>query len=63
MGSKRERPIHDLLKGEQKKKIWDIPKQRGRKPARTLQECQYKNHHLKMEDALLRDIILYIGRK
>ena len=63
LGLKGERPIHDLLKRERKKEIQGIPKQRGRKPARTLQEYKYENQRLKMENAVLRDFILHTGRK
>ena len=35
-----------------------IPKQRGRKPAKTLQEYKYENKRLKMENELLRDFLL-----
>ena len=34
-----------------------IPKQRGRKPAKTLQEYKYENKRLKMEVDLLRDFL------
>ena len=43
------RPIHELLKRERKKEISVVPKQRGRKPAKTLQEYKYENERLKME--------------
>ena len=33
------------------------PKQRGRKPAKTLQEYKYENKRLKMEVELLRDFL------
>ena len=39
------------------------PEQRGRKPARTLQEYKYENKRLKMENVLLRDFIALMGRK
>ena len=35
----------------------NVPKQRGRKPARTLQEYKYENKRLKMENELLRDFL------
>ena len=63
LGLKGERPIHDLLKRERKKEIQGIPKQRGRKPARTLQEYKYENQRMKTENTLLRDFILQTGRK
>ena len=34
-----------------------IPKFRGRKPAKTLQEYKYENKRLKMENELLRDFL------
>lgn len=40
-----------------------IPKKRGRKPAKTLQEYKYENKRLKMENELLRDFLSLIGRK
>ena len=35
------RPVHELLKRERKKEQQGLPKQRGRKPAKTLQEYKY----------------------
>ena len=63
LGLKGESPIHDLLKRERKKAMQVTPKQRGRKPARTLQEYKYENKCLKMENVLLRDFITFMGRK
>ena len=40
-----------------------VPKQRGRKPAKTLAEYKYENKRLKMENELLRDFLQSIGRK
>lgn len=40
-----------------------IPKQRGRKPAKTLAEYKYENKRLKMENDLLRDFLQYTERK
>ncbi len=34
---------------------FNVPKQRGRKPAKTVQEYKYENKRLKMENELLRD--------
>ena len=51
------RPVHALLKRERKKEMQGIPKQRGRKPAKTLQEYKYENKRLKMEVELLRDFL------
>lgn len=39
-----------------------IPKQRGRKPAKTLAEYKYENKRLKMENELLRDFLLFAER-
>ena len=57
------RPVHELLKRERKKEILGVPKQRGRKPAKTLQEYKYENKRLKMENELLRDFLLLTERK
>ena len=51
------RPVHALLKRERKKEVQGIPKQRGRKPVKTLQEYKYENKRLKMEVELLRDFL------
>ena len=40
-----------------------VPKARGRKPAKTLQEYKYENKRLKMENELLRDFLLLTERK
>ena len=40
-----------------------IPKQRGRKPAKTLQEYKYENKRLKMEVELLRDFLSRTGKE
>ena len=40
-----------------------IPRQRGRKPAKTLQEYKYENKRLKMENVLLRDFLQSVERK
>ena len=42
---------------EKQKEIQGISKQRGRKPANTLQEYKYENKRLKMENELLRDFL------
>ncbi len=42
---------------------FNIPKQRGRKPAITLQEYKNENKRLKMENELLRDFLLLTERK
>ena len=63
LGLEGDRPIHALLKRERKKAMQVMPDQRGRKPARTLQEYKYENKRLKMENVLLRDFITLMGRK
>ena len=64
LGQTGDRPIHNLLKRERKKGTRSpIPKQRGRKPAKTLKEYKYENNRLKMENELLRDFLLLTERK
>lgn len=63
LGLVGDRPIHQLLNRERKKELQGIPKQRGRKPAKTLQEYKYENTRLKMENELLRDFLSLIERK
>jgi predicted DNA-binding ArsR family transcriptional regulator len=57
------RPVHELLKRERKKEVQGVPKPRGRKPAKTLQDYKYENNRLKMENKLLRDFLRLTGRK
>lgn len=57
------RPVHELLKRERKKKVQGVPKTRGRKPVKTLQEYKYENKRLKMENELLRDFLRFTERK
>lgn len=52
-----------LIKRERKKAVQGIPKQRGRKPAKTLQEYKYENKRLKMENELLRDFLSLSGKE
>ena len=40
-----------------------VPKQRGRKPAKTLAEYKYENQRLKMENELLRNFLQSIERR
>jgi len=40
-----------------------LPKSRGHKPAKTLQEYKYENKRLKMEVELLRDFLQHTERK
>ena len=53
--------IHTWCGLSKKKDI--IPKARGRKPAKTLQEYKYENKRLKMENELLRDFLSLTERK
>ena len=57
------RPVHALLKRERKKEQQRVPKQRGRKPAKTVQEYKYENKRLKMEVELLRDFLSLTGKE
>lgn len=52
-----------LLMRERKKQIQGIPKQKTRKPAKTLAEYKYENKRLKMENELLRDFLQSTERK
>lgn len=63
LGLTGDRPVHNLLKRERKKKVPGIAKQRGRKPAKTLSEYKYENKRLKMENELLRDFLQFTERK
>ena len=57
LGLEGERPVHNLLKRQRRKAAKGMPKYRGRKPARTLQEYKYENKRLKMEIKLLQDFL------
>ena len=57
LGLEGDRPDHALLKRERKKAVQGVPKTRGRKPAKTLQEYKYENKRLRMENKLLRDFL------
>ena len=63
LGLEGDRPVHNLLKRQRRKAVKGVPKQRGRKPANTLQEYKYENERLKMEVELLQDFLRSIGRK
>ena len=64
LGLTGSRPVHELLKRERKKVATShVPKERGRKPAKTLQEYKYENKRLKMENELLRDFLSLTERK
>ncbi len=57
LGLEGDRPIHNLLKRQRRKVAKGMPKVRGRKPAKTLQEYKYENKRLKMEVELLQDFL------
>ena len=55
-GFKDKLVVKKLLERSRKNQT-SIPKARGRKPAKTLQEYKYENKRLKMEVELLRDFL------
>ena len=55
-GFKDKEVVREALKRERRKKR-QIPKFRGRKPAKTLQDYKYENKRLKLENELLRDFL------
>ena len=55
-GFKDKEVVREALKRE-RRKAKQIPKARGRKPAKTLQEYKYENKRLRMENELLRDFL------
>ena len=57
LGLEGDRPIHNLLKRQRRKEAKGLPKFRGCKPAKTLQEYKNENKRLKMEVELLRDFL------
>lgn len=57
LGLEGDRPIHNLLKRQRHKAARGMPKLRGRKPAKTLQEYKYENKRLQMEVKLLQDFL------
>ena len=61
-GFKSKEVVKELLKRERRKQITGIPKQRSRKPAKTLAEYKYENKRLQMENALLRDFLQFTER-
>lgn len=63
LGLQSERVVKDLLCRARHKQEKAIPKQRGRKPAKTLAEYKYENRRLRMENELLRDFLQSIERK
>ena len=60
-GFKDKQVVKRLLERARKKER-TVPKVRGRKPAKTLQEYKYENKRLKMEVELLRDFLLRTER-
>ena len=62
LGLEGDRPVHNLLKRQRRKAAKGIPKFRGRKPAKTLQEYKYETKRLKMENELLRDFLQSMER-
>ena len=52
-----------LWRENRKKREYNVPKQRGRKPAKTLAEYKYENKRLKMEVELLRDFLSLTGKE
>ena len=62
-GFKDKYVVRRLLHRERKKQIQGVPKQRCRKPAKTLQEYKYENKRLKMENEVLRDFLRSMERK
>lgn len=62
-GFKDKSVVKKLLERERKKELQGIPKQRGRKPAKTLAEYKYENKRLKMENELLRFFLQSTERK
>jgi len=57
LGIANKKVIKNLLYRERQKETQGLPKFRGRKPAKTLQEYKYENKRLKMENELLRDFL------
>ena len=63
LGLQSERAVKDLLYHARHKQEKAIPKQRGRKPAKTLAEYKYENRRLKMKNELQQDFLQSIERK
>ena len=62
-GFKDKEVVRELLKRARRKQRQAIPKQRGRKPAKTLAEYKCENKRLQMENELLRDFLQSTERK
>lgn len=64
LGLSGKEVVKGLLKRERKKEQQGfIPKWRGRKQAKTLQDYKHENKRLRMENELLRDFLLLTERK
>ena len=63
LGLNNAKLVRNLLWRETKKDVQGVPRQRSRKPAKTLQEYKYENKGLKMEVELLRDFLSLTERK
>ena len=63
LGLADKKAVKNLLYRERKKEIQGVPRVRGRKPVKTLQEYKYENKRLKMEVELLRDFLSLTERK
>lgn len=65
--NKPYKTIKNMITRENRKKDkraeGSLPKQRGRKPAVTLQDYKYECKRLKMENTLLRDFLRLAGRR
>ena len=63
LGLADKKVVWNLLYRERQKAIQGVPRFRGRKPAKTLQEYKYENKRLKMENELMRDFLSFTERK
>ena len=63
LGLGSRKVVEQLLHRERQKAVQGVPKQRVRKPAKTLQEYKYENKRLKMKNELLRDFLSLTERK
>ena len=63
LGLANKKVVWNLLYRERQKEIQEVPRFRGRKPAKTLQEYKYENKRLKLENELLRDFLSLTERK
>ena len=63
LGLKNERVIRNLVYRTNHPKEKFLPKIRGRKPKEDPQDYKYEIKRLKMENQLLRDFLLFIGKE